>query len=254
MRKNMFYVIKLIALSAIILTTCNIDLSQDEKLSSKEITKPNYFQQLEYKIDEEKTNDNEQKIDEEITYIEDEVMGEINNVDDIVYEPIVEEVVEPVIEETKTEEIIKPVVEEVIVETIEPVVETTNETVSYNTDYAYQVLYLINQIRKENGLNELTMNYTLIEIANIRSEEITRYWSHTRPDGTDWWTIYQQYGLYGKFGENLAYGQENPEEVVQAWMNSETHRANILNAEFNKIGISSYNNDGIYYWSQEFSD
>lgn len=236
MRKNMFYVIKLIAFSAIILTTCSIDLSQNEKLTSKEIIKPNYFQQLEYKIEGEKTNNDEQFIEEE-TY-NDEVMGEINNVDDIVYEqPIVENVVDTVV----TEEI------------VEPIVETEPKTIYYNNDYAYQVLYLINQIRKENGLNELTMDYTLIEIANIRAEEITRNWSHTRPDGTDWWTIHQQFGLYGKFGENLAYGQENPTEVVQAWMNSETHRANILNAEFKTIGISSYNNDGTYYWSQEFA-
>ena len=172
-----------------------------------------------------------------------EVMGEevepVEYVDYTVDEYFVEETpvqpVEPVVE-------VQPVVEET------PVV--TN--IVYNEDYSYQVLTLINEIRRNNGLTELTMNYTLVQVANVRSEEISRNWSHTRPDGTDWWTVHTQYGIYGKLGENLAYGQTTPTEVVEDWMNSEGHRANILTPEFTSIGISVCIIDGTYYWSQEF--
>lgn len=172
-----------------------------------------------------------------------EVMGEevepVEYVDYTLDEYIVEETpvqpVEPVVE-------VQPVVEET------PVV--TN--IVYNEDYSYQVLTLINEIRRNNGLTELTMNYTLVQVANVRSEEISRNWSHTRPDGTDWWTVHTQYGIYGKLGENLAYGQTTPTEVVEDWMNSEGHRANILTPEFTSIGISVCIIDGTYYWSQEF--
>ena len=228
MKKNMFNVIKLMVIIPMILTTCNIGFYKVENVKATKQITPKYEYQTEYKID----NANKEEIVEETPIVEEEiinneVMGEINNVNDY-YEPVEEVVYEPVVEQTPT-------------------------TVYYNEDYAYQVLYLINNIRRENGLSELTMNYTLMQVANIRAEEATRNWSHTRPDGSAWWTLHQQYGLYGKFGENLAYGQEDPTEVVQAWMDSEGHRANILTEDFTTVGISCYYNDGEYYWSQEFS-
>ncbi len=232
MKKNMFNVIKLMVIIPMILTTCNIGFHKvDDKKTTQRIT-PKYLYQKDYKIDDEEVTEEQPIEDETITEeateeYNNDVMGEINDVSTY-NEPEVEIV-------------------------YEPVQETTPATVYYNEDYAYQVLYLINQIRKENGLGELTMNYTLIQVANVRSEEATRNWSHTRPDGSAWWTVHQQYGLYGKFGENLAYGQESPAEVVQAWMDSEGHRANILTSDFTTIGISCYYNDGEYYWSQEFA-
>ena len=231
MKKNMLNVIKLMVIIPMILTACNIGLYEVENAKATKLITPNYVYQKEYKI--KNTNNTEQPIEDESENIEttdnynNDVMGEINDIN-TTYEPEVEVVYEPVVEQTPT-------------------------TVYYKEDYAYQVLNLINQIRKENGLNELTMDYTLIQVANVRSEEATRNWSHTRPDGSAWWTVHQQYGLYGKFGENLAYGQESPDEVVQAWMDSEGHRANILTSDFTTIGISCYYNDGEYYWSQEFA-
>ena len=188
----------------------------------------------------EKSNNIEEEfyVDEPLT--ENDVMGEISE-----ELPYVEEYVE----------YSEPVVQEPV-QVVEPVIEQTTEQINntgyYNSDYGYQVLALINEIRRNNGLGELAMDYSLIQIANIRSEEITRNWSHTRPDGTDWWTIHSQYGVYGKLGENLAYGQTTPAEVVEDWMNSEGHRANIMAPEFTRIGISVYVYDDVYYWSQEF--
>lgn len=124
----------------------------------------------------------------------------------------------------------------------------------YISDYAYEVLALVNQARRENGLNELYMDYTLVEVANVRSEEATRNWSHTRPDGTSYATVFSLYNVYGIVGENLAYGQKTPEEVFNAWMNSPSHKDNILYGGFNRVGISIYNYNGVIYWAEEFAD
>lgn len=124
----------------------------------------------------------------------------------------------------------------------------------YNNDgLSYEVLNIINSTRANNGLNQLIMDNTLIQIAKIRAEEISTKWSHTRPNGNEWWTIFSEFKIRGVFGENLAYGQSTATEVVNDWMQSNTHRANILSSSFNKIGIAVYNCDGTNYWVQEFS-
>ena len=143
--------------------------------------------------------------------------------------------------------------EEEYYENIEPASYEYVESVVINDD-AYQVLALVNQARRENGLSELYMDYTLIEVASVRSEEASRSWSHTRPDGSSYATVFSQYGVYGAIGENLAYGQTTPNEVFNDWMNSPSHKENILDASYNRIGISIYNCNGVLYWSQEFAN
>lgn len=127
------------------------------------------------------------------------------------------------------------------------------EPIVYN-EYTIQVFQLVNNIRRENGLNELILDNTLTEIATIRAEEASINWSHTRPDGTKWITLVDSYGLYGTFGENLAYGQESPQEVIEDWMASEGHKDNILFESFTYIGIGIYEIDGVIYWVQTFSN
>ena len=228
MKKNMFNVIKVTVIIAVLLTTCNIGICNAQNYKVANINPYINYHTVNNNNNDENIEEEEIIVSEDDLVYADEtnndVMGEVNNV-----ETYVEPEPEPVV--------------------VEPVVTNTY----YNNDYGYQVLALINQIRRENGLGELYMDYTLIQVANVRAEEATRNWSHTRPDGSQWWTLHQQFGLYGKFGENLAYGQMTPEAVVQAWMNSEGHRANILSADFHSVGISSYYNDGIYYWAQEFA-
>ena len=142
---------------------------------------------------------------------------------------------------------------EPVVEYVEPIEYAYVEPVVIYDD-AYQVLALVNNVRRENGLNELVMDYTLIEIAKVRTEEATRNWAHTRPDGSSYSTLFSQYNVYGIVGENLAYGQSTPEEVFNAWMNSPSHKDNILYSGFNRIGIAIYNYNGTLYWAQEFAD
>ena len=125
-----------------------------------------------------------------------------------------------------------------------------------NLSYAEQVVNLVNEERAKIGLNALTIDSNLQNAAQIRATEIEISFSHTRPNGTSFATAIREQGIsYRTAGENIAYGQRSPEEVVEAWMNSEGHRANILNANFNKIGVGYYqNNRGVKYWSQEFTN
>lgn len=123
------------------------------------------------------------------------------------------------------------------------------------SSYANQVLQLVNQERAKAGLSALTTNSTLTAAANKRAQETKQSFSHTRPNGTSFSSVLKEYNIsYRTAGENIAYGQRTPNEVVNGWMNSPGHRANILNADFNKIGIGVYESNGTIYWSQLFTN
>ena len=105
-----------------------------------------------------------------------------------------------------------------------------------------------NMVREENGLNGLMWDGNLETVANVRSKEIPKNFSHTRPNGQPWYTVNSK--IQG--GENLAYGFDTPMDVVDAWMDSPTHRDNILYDEFTSMAISVYKVDDCFYWAQEF--
>lgn len=126
---------------------------------------------------------------------------------------------------------------------------------SNTSNYANEVLRLVNQERANAGLSALTTNSTITSAANKRAQEIVQSFSHTRPNGTSFSTVLKEYGVsYRTSGENIAYGQKSPQEVVTGWMNSPGHRANILNANFNTIGIGVYQKNGTIYWTQLFTN
>lgn len=131
----------------------------------------------------------------------------------------------------------------------------SNNTNTGVSNYANQVLQLVNQERAKAGLSALTTNSTLQAAADKRAQETVQSFSHTRPNGTTFSTVLKEYGVsYRTAGENIAYGQRTPQEVVNAWMNSPGHRANIMNANFGKIGIGVYQKNGVIYWSQLFTN
>ena len=108
---------------------------------------------------------------------------------------------------------------------------------------------LVNTQRANAGLSALTWNEGLAQAAKVRSQEIVSTFSHTRPDGSDWWTVNSNL----QYGENLARLYQTSDAVVTAWMNSPTHRANILDGNFKTMGIAIYQtSDGGWYWAQEF--
>lgn len=117
------------------------------------------------------------------------------------------------------------------------------------------VLDLVNKERKSAGLGTLTLSDELCKAADIRAKEIVRSFSHTRPNGTSCFTVFRENGIsYRYAGENIAYGQRSAAAVMNAWMNSSGHRANILGRNFGKIGISCYTLNGVKYWVQLFTN
>ena len=117
-----------------------------------------------------------------------------------------------------------------------------------------QVVSLVNIERAKVGLPTLTMSEDLNKAAQIRAKETVQSFSHTRPNGSSFSSVLKENGIsYRGAGENIAWGQRTPEAVVKAWMNSEGHRANILNKNFTAIGVGYYLNGSTPYWAQLFT-
>ena len=120
---------------------------------------------------------------------------------------------------------------------------------------ASEVVRLTNSARSQNGYAALVEDGALSEAAAVRAREIARSFSHTRPSGASFSSALSESGVsYLRAGENIAYGQKSASEVVNAWMNSPGHRANILNSSYSRIGSASVNIDGTLYWVQLFAD
>lgn len=124
-----------------------------------------------------------------------------------------------------------------------------------NASFTAQVAALVNEERAKAGLSPLTVDSKVAAAALTRSREIETSFSHTRPDGSSFSTALTQSGVsFQSAGENIAYGQRTPQEVMKGWMNSPGHRANILNKDFTTIGVGYYQNSaGTGYWTQLFT-
>lgn len=122
------------------------------------------------------------------------------------------------------------------------------------SSFAQQVVDLVNEERAKAGLPELNLNTNAAAAAQTRAQELGSNFSHTRPDGSHFSTALKENGVsYSGAGENIAYGQTSPEEVMNQWMNSSGHRANILNSNFTEIGVGHYETaSGVDYWTQLF--
>lgn len=121
--------------------------------------------------------------------------------------------------------------------------------------FIQQVVNLVNEERAKEGLAPLTIDTKVQAAAMVRAEECEDLFSHTRPDGSNFATALKEQNVsYRSAGENIAYGQQTPEAVMKAWMNSSGHRANIMNPNFTTIGVGYYENaNGTDYWCQLFT-
>lgn len=120
-------------------------------------------------------------------------------------------------------------------------------------NYAQSVLDLVNIERRKAGVKPLVLSDELMRAAAVRSQEITKVFSHTRPDGTSFTSIVSRHGR--RIGENIAGGYQTPEDVVDGWMHSEGHRKNILHPDFIELGVGyTYEENSQYkhYWVQIF--
>ncbi len=119
-----------------------------------------------------------------------------------------------------------------------------------------QVASLTNSERNAAGLGTLTLDSQLSKLARMKAEDMAKkgYFSHTSPTYGSAFDMMKKYGVsYRTAGENIAKGQKTPESVMNGWMNSSGHRANILSSAYTHIGVGyAKDSKGNTYWVQIF--
>lgn len=133
--------------------------------------------------------------------------------------------------------------------TAAPTTEPTTLPDIADTNFEIAATKQLNARRAENGLQPLTRSKELSRAAKIRAKEIATSFSHTRPDGSLWYTVSD-----AARGENLAKDYYTPEDVMAAWMESEGHKDNILTSYYHTVGTGCYYDSATdtYYWVQLF--
>ncbi|MEU1215137.1 CAP domain-containing protein [Streptomyces sp. NPDC005790] len=116
------------------------------------------------------------------------------------------------------------------------------------------VLTLVNQERAKVGCSPVTTSASLTALAQDFSEDMAArdFFGHTDPDGATPWDRAAAAGVQGLGGENIARGQADAQAVMDAWMNSDGHRANILNCDYKTLGVGVHLGSGGPWWTQDF--
>ncbi|MCG7207053.1 CAP domain-containing protein [Streptomyces arenae] len=127
-------------------------------------------------------------------------------------------------------------------------------TVSQAAAAEAEVLKLVNEERAKVGCSALSANSSLTKLAETFSEDMAArdFFDHTDPDGKTPWDRAAAAGISNLGGENIARGQADAQAVMDAWMNSEGHRANILNCDFKTLGVGVHFGAGGPWWTQDF--
>lgn len=119
-----------------------------------------------------------------------------------------------------------------------------------------EVVRLVNIQRAKAGLPALKINWQLSRVARYKSADMANkgYFSHNSPTYGTPFQMMENFGLsFTAAGENIAYGQRTPAEVMDGWMNSPGHRSNIMSGSFSEIGVGlAKNSNGVCYWTQQF--
>ena len=117
----------------------------------------------------------------------------------------------------------------------------------YDEDaYIEEMVELINEERAKVGVDPVELDDEMTEFAMIRAKEISKQYSHKRPDGS-------VSHIVNKYGENIVRDGQTPEDAMYWWMQSSGHRENILKEKWNKVGVGIYYENNRYYWVQLFS-
>ncbi|WP_261802057.1 CAP domain-containing protein [Streptomyces sp. ISID311] len=117
-----------------------------------------------------------------------------------------------------------------------------------------QVLSLVNQERGRAGCSPVTADGELAHLAQQFSDDMAGrgFFGHTDPDGDTPWDRARAADISGLGGENIARGQANAQSVMDSWMSSPGHRANILNCEYKTLGVGAHFGPGGPWWTQDF--
>jgi len=122
------------------------------------------------------------------------------------------------------------------------------------TAAAAEVLKLVNEERSKVGCSALTESDSLAALATAFSEDMAArgFFDHVDPSGADPWDRAAKAGITSLGGENIARGQGTAQAVMDAWMNSPGHKANILNCDFKTLGVGVHFGEGGPWWTQDF--
>lgn len=119
-----------------------------------------------------------------------------------------------------------------------------------------KVYDLITYNRNNNGaITKLRRDKNLERMAMARAKELFENYSHTRPNGKEFYTIMEDLNIKNYWngnGENIAYGYKDAKDVMKAWMESTGHRENILDKRYTSVGVGLYIKNGLAYWVQIF--
>jgi len=134
---------------------------------------------------------------------------------------------------------------------------STPSTSPTSSNYEDRVAELVNAERAKNGLNALYLDNSISNVARTKSKDMAdnNYFSHQSPTYGTAGDMLLKFGItWSVWGENIASGQNTPEQVVNEWMNSASHRENILSPNFTFIGVGyCTNSNGTPYWTQMFT-
>lgn len=172
------------------------------------------------------------------------------------------EVKQPEIKEPEVKvpapEVKQPEVKEPVAKVPTPEAPAKDTVSSSNLNYEQKVVELVNVERQKAGLPALKLDSQLSNVARLKSKDMAtnNYFAHQSPTYGSAGDMLTKHGIkWSAWGENIAYGQNTPEIVVNAWMNSPGHRANILSSNFGKIGVGYVvNSNGRPYWTQVFTN
>ncbi|MFC8433932.1 CAP domain-containing protein [Streptomyces sp. NPDC057253] len=138
----------------------------------------------------------------------------------------------------------------------EPAKKETTAPVEVSTEAAAaaEVLQLVNVERAKVGCSPVSANSALADLAADFSKAMAAqgFFDHTDPSGASPWDRAAQAGITSLGGENIARGQSDPAAVMEAWMNSPGHKANILNCDFKTLGVGVVFGSGGPWWTQDF--
>ncbi len=162
----------------------------------------------------------------------------------------------PVVEQPVTPPVVeKPVTPPVVEKPVTPTPPVEN--VSGLSAMEMEVVRLVNIERQKAGLSNFKASSELSNVARMKSMDMAtnNYFSHTSPTYGSPFEMMKSFGIsYRTAGENIAKGYHSAQSVVTGWMNSQGHRANILNPSFNTIGVGAYSGNGSTYWTQMFTN
>ncbi|TFB13396.1 hypothetical protein E3U55_16105 [Filobacillus milosensis] len=145
----------------------------------------------------------------------------------------------------------------VVIPTYQESVTEQNDKRDDNQVHSFErrVHELVNEERAKEGLEPLEFSVDVSHVARAKSQDMAKnnYFSHESPTYGSPFEMMTEFGVhYWSAGENIAMGQRTPEQVMDGWMNSDGHRANILQEKFTHIGVGLVQDNGTYYWTQMF--